>query len=173
MKLWKSVVVVLLFAGLVRASMVAKLSRNLQQTIRASITLVSRFRIKRYKIKRFRIKQRTDQPRRRGRPPRRPTPETIVSSKEAKELFRSVDEILQFASQDTGLPIKHKVKRKLTKRDEVQSYLEKSMKDDKDAKRLERSSAVLKKFGLMPRNFDLVQLSGRHAARAGGGILRR
>ena len=83
------------------------------------------------------------------------TQEKIVSPKEAKELFRSVDEILQFASQDTGLPIKHKVKRRLTKRDEVQSYIEKSMKDDKDAKRLERSSAVLKKFGLIPRDFDL------------------
>jgi hypothetical protein len=66
-----------------------------------------------------------------------------------------VDEILKFASQDTGLPIKHQVKRRLTKRDEVQSYIKKSMKDDKDAKRLERSSAVLKKFGLLPRNFDL------------------
>src|ERR1039457_5609171 len=84
-----------------------------------------------------------------------PTQETIVSPKEAKELFRSVDEILQFASEDTGLPIKHEVKRRLTKRDEVQSYIEKSMKEDKDAKRLERSSAVLKKFGLLPRNFDL------------------
>ena len=84
-----------------------------------------------------------------------PTPETIVSPKEAKELFRSVDEILQFASEDTGLPIKHKVKRRLTKRDEVESYLKKSMKDDKDAKRLERSSEVLKKFGLLPHNFDL------------------
>ncbi len=82
-------------------------------------------------------------------------PETVVSPQEAKELFRSVDEILQFASQDTDLPIKHKVKRRLTKRDEVQSYVEKSMKDDKDAKRLERSSEVLKKFGLLPRNFDL------------------
>ena len=83
------------------------------------------------------------------------TPEKIVSPKEAKELFRSVDEILQFASQDTDLPIKHNVKRKLANRNEVQSYLEKSMKEDKDAKRLERSSAVLKKFGLLPRNFDL------------------
>src|SRR5208282_1152150 len=45
-------------------------------------------------------------------------PETTVSPKEAKELFRSVDEILQFASQDTDLPIKHKVKRRLAKRDE-------------------------------------------------------
>jgi hypothetical protein len=83
------------------------------------------------------------------------TPETIVSPKEAKELFRSVDEILQFASQDTDLLILHKVKRRLTKRDEVQAYIVKSMKDDKDAKRLERSSEVLKKFGLLPRNFDL------------------
>ena len=82
-------------------------------------------------------------------------PETVVSPKEAKELFRSVDEILQFASEDTGLPIKHKVKRRLAKRDEVQSYIEKNFKEDKDAKRLERSSAVLKKFGLIPRDFDL------------------
>jgi hypothetical protein len=85
----------------------------------------------------------------------RPPQETVVSPKEAKELFRSVDEILKFASDDTGLPIKHDVKRRLTKRDEVQSYIQKSMKEDKDAKRLERSSAVLKKFGLLPRNFDL------------------
>ncbi len=85
----------------------------------------------------------------------RAAPETVISSKEAKELFRSVDEILQFASQDTDLPILHKVKRRLTKRDEVQAYIVKSMKDDKDAKRLERSSEVLKKFGLIPRNFDL------------------
>src|SRR5208283_609168 len=82
-------------------------------------------------------------------------PENTISSKEAKELFRSVDEILSFASEDTGLPIKRKVKRRLTKRDEVQSYLQKGMKEDKDAKRLERSSAVLKKFGLIPRDFDL------------------
>jgi len=90
-------------------------------------------------------------------PPGAPEPpkESTISPKQAKDLFRSVDEILQFASDDTGLPIKHKVKRKLTKRDEVQSYIEKNMKDDKDAKRLERSSAVLKKFGLLPRNFDL------------------
>ncbi|MGC2559998.1 MAG: hypothetical protein WA389_14295 [Terriglobales bacterium] len=84
-----------------------------------------------------------------------PTPEKIISPKEAKELFRSVDDLMQFASDDTGLPIKHEVKRKLADRKEVQSYLEKGMKDDKDAKRLERSSEVLKKFGLLPRDFQL------------------
>jgi hypothetical protein len=83
------------------------------------------------------------------------TPETTISPKEAKKLFRSVDEILEFASQDTALPIKHKVKRRMAERDEVQSYIQKQFKEDKDAKRMERSSAVLKKFGLIPRDFDL------------------
>jgi hypothetical protein len=82
-------------------------------------------------------------------------PETAISSKDAKELFKSVDEILQFASEDTGLPIKREVKRKLIDRDKVQSYVQKNMKDDKDAQRLERSALVLKKFGLLPRDFDL------------------
>jgi hypothetical protein len=82
-------------------------------------------------------------------------PEKIISPQEAKELFRSVDELLKFDSDDTGLPIKHEVKRKLADRHEVESYLEKGMKDDKDAKRLERSSEVLKKFGLIPRDFQL------------------
>jgi hypothetical protein len=81
--------------------------------------------------------------------------EQTISPEEAKELFRSVDEILKFASQDTGLPIKHEVKRELIRRDQVQAYLEKNMKEDKDAQRLERSEVVLKRFGLLPPNFDL------------------
>jgi hypothetical protein len=62
---------------------------------------------------------------------------------------------LQFVSKDTGLPIKHKVKRQLASRDQVESYIQSRMKDDEDAKRLQRSSVVLKKFGLLPRDFDL------------------
>jgi hypothetical protein len=87
-----------------------------------------------------------------SQPPAEPK---VISPKEAKQLFRSVDEILDFASNDTGLPINREVKRKLADRKEVESYLEKGMKDDKDAKRLERSSVVLKKFGLLPRDFQL------------------
>jgi hypothetical protein len=82
-------------------------------------------------------------------------PEPKISPQEAEELFRDVDEILKFASQDTALPIKHEVKRRLTSRDEVVVYLEKSMAEDKDAQRLRRSELVLKKFGLVPRDFDL------------------
>src|SRR5271170_3028072 len=83
------------------------------------------------------------------------TQEQKISPKEAEELFRDVDQILQFASKDTGLPIKKEVKRRLTSRDEVVAYLEKNMAEDKGAQRLRRSELVLKKFGLLPRDFDL------------------
>ena len=84
-----------------------------------------------------------------------PQAETKISPKEAAALFQEVDEILKFASDDTGLPIKKEVKRRLTSRNEVEAYLEKNMAEDKDAQRLRRSELVLKKFGLLPRDFDL------------------
>ena len=82
-------------------------------------------------------------------------PETRITPQQAKELFRSVDEILHFASVDTLLPIEHNVKRHLITREQVQSYVDKKMKDDKDAKRLEASRLVLEKFGLLPKGYDL------------------
>jgi hypothetical protein len=81
--------------------------------------------------------------------------ESKISPKEAEELFHDVDQILQYASKDTGLPVKNEVKRRLTSRDEVVAFLEKNMAEDKDAQRLRRSELVLKKFGLLPRDFDL------------------
>ncbi len=95
--------------------------------------------------------------------PTKPTPPTAeppqegevkITPRQAEELFHSVDEILQFDSKETGLPIKREVKRKLTSRDEVVSYLTKHMNDE-DTQRLRRSELVLKKFGLLPRDFDL------------------
>jgi len=92
-------------------------------------------------------------PQRQPAPP--PQPPKPITKAQAKELFRSVDEILQFVSQDTGLPIKHKVKRKLITRDKVERFVEKRLKDDKDTQRLERSQLVLKKFGMIPPDYDL------------------
>src|SRR5678816_3572482 len=83
------------------------------------------------------------------------TEEQKISPQEAEKLFRSVDEILKFASKDTLLPIKHEVKRQLVSRDEVENYVSKHTSEDEDAKRLRRSELVLKKFGLLPRDFDL------------------
>lgn len=94
--------------------------------------------------------------------PTKPTPppdqpeqgEVKITPRQAEELFHSVDEILHFDSTQTGLPVKHDVKRKLTSRDEVESYLTKHLNDE-DTQRLRRSELVLKKFGLLPRDFNL------------------
>jgi hypothetical protein len=83
--------------------------------------------------------------------------EVKITPREAEELFHSVDEILEFDSKQTGLPIRKQVKRRLTSRDEVVSYLTKHMNDE-DTQRLRRSELVLKKFGLLPRDFDLEKL---------------
>src|SRR5580658_10377372 len=79
--------------------------------------------------------------------------EVKITPRQAEELFHSVDEILEFDSKFTGLPIKHEIKRRLTGRDEVVSFLKQS--SEEDTQRLKRSGLVLKKFGLLPRNFDL------------------
>jgi len=87
-------------------------------------------------------------------PPEEPKGDVKITPRQAEELFHSVDEILAFDSKETGLSIRHEVKRKLTSRDEVVSYLTKHLNDE-DTQRLRRSELVLKKFGLLPRDFNL------------------
>jgi len=81
--------------------------------------------------------------------------ETRITKDQAKELFRSVDDILAFVSNDTKLPIAHSVKRTLISRDKVNRFLRQKFDEDESAKRLERSEIVLKKFGMLDRDFHL------------------
>ncbi|HZY63447.1 MAG TPA: hypothetical protein VFE38_13080 [Edaphobacter sp.] len=82
-------------------------------------------------------------------------PQAPMTKAQAKELFRSVDSILDFVSSDSKLPIEHRVKRKLISRDQINRYLKKKFDEDKSTKRIERSEIVLKKFGLLDRDFHL------------------
>ena len=82
-------------------------------------------------------------------------PETHITPEQAKELFALVDQLIQFSSEETGLPIKSAVKRQLTTRTAVESYLSEKFQEDEGAKRLQRGEIVLKKFGLLDRDFDL------------------
>ncbi len=101
----------------------------------------------------------TPAPRPEAPPPHTKTPakkpDSVITAQQAKELFASVDQIMRFDSRDSGLPIKHPVKRKLTTRADVEKYLESKLKNGKDSKRMMRSAIILKKFGLLPQNFDL------------------
>ena len=82
-------------------------------------------------------------------------PEHKLTPDEEKYLLASVDEILHFASQDTLLPVKRTVKKAIVSREHVAKYLDEKMESDVDRIRFERSELVLKKFGLLPRTFDL------------------
>ena len=84
-----------------------------------------------------------------------PEPEHKLTPEEAKELLASVDEVLRFVSQDTLLPIKHSVKKQIVSREQVEKYISGKLENDVDRIRFERSELVLKKFGLLPRTFDL------------------
>ena len=84
-----------------------------------------------------------------------PGTEKQITPQEAKQLFGLVDELLKFSSGETGFPIKREVKRRLTTRNEVEGYLKEKFDEDEDAKRMQRSEIVLKKFGLLDRDFDL------------------
>jgi len=80
---------------------------------------------------------------------------THITPEQAKQLFSLVDELIKFSSEETGLPIKSSVKRKITSRTEVEGYLKAKFQEDEGAKRMQRDEIVLKKFGLLDRDFDL------------------
>lgn len=85
---------------------------------------------------------------------------TIVIDKpltkaQEKQLLNDAEDIFQFVSKDTGLPIEHPVKKVFITRDKVNAELRKKFDEDKSNKRMERSELVLKKFGLLDRDFQL------------------
>lgn len=84
-----------------------------------------------------------------------PDSETHMTKDQGAALFRSVDEILSFVSKDSHLKATRPVKRKLLTRAEVNRELSKKMSEDEGTKRMERSELVLKKFGLLDRDFHL------------------
>jgi hypothetical protein len=81
--------------------------------------------------------------------------DTHITPEQAKQLFSLVDELLKFSSQESGFPIKSNVKRQMTTRSDVEHYLTEKFAEDEDAKRMQRSEIVLKKFGLLDRDFNL------------------
>ena len=78
-----------------------------------------------------------------------------LTPEQAQKLFALVDVLIEFSSDETGLPIKSTVKRQLTSRDAVEKYLEEKFNEDQGTKRLQRDEIVLKKFGLLDHDFSL------------------
>jgi hypothetical protein len=96
-----------------------------------------------------------------GKPPAQapsqaaPADKTHITPEQAKKLFALVDELIKFSSEESGLPIKSTVKRQLTTRNAVESYIREKFDEDEGAKRLQKNEIVLKKFGFLERDFAL------------------
>jgi hypothetical protein len=80
---------------------------------------------------------------------------THITPDQAKELFALVDELIKFSSVESGLPVKSTVKRQLTTRNAVESYIREKFDEDEGSKRLQKDEIVLKKFGLLDHDFAL------------------
>jgi hypothetical protein len=83
------------------------------------------------------------------------TTDVQMSDADAKELFKSVDKIVAFASEDSGFPRRSPVKRRLVSSAEVEKYTRDEQAKEGYAQRLARSEITMKKFGLLPREFNL------------------
>jgi hypothetical protein len=81
--------------------------------------------------------------------------ETLLTKKQEADLLADSETILKFVSKDTGLPIRKPVKKVFINREEVNKELREKFDEDKGNKRMERSELVLKKFGLLDRDFNL------------------
>jgi hypothetical protein len=81
--------------------------------------------------------------------------EPKLSKGEVEDLFLSLKSILEFVSDDTKYPIRQSVKHQMTSRDKVGEWLNERLRDEEVAERLENAELVLKKLGLLPREFDL------------------
>jgi hypothetical protein len=81
--------------------------------------------------------------------------EIRTSLQDSQKLFASIDDVLNFASQHSGYARRTAVKYQLIGEDEVMRQMAQTMSSSEDTQRLARSELVLKKFGLLPNNFDL------------------
>jgi len=96
------------------------------------------------------------------------TAEVQMSEEDAKDLFRSVDKIVAFASEDSGFLKRSTVKRRLVSSAEVEKYTRDQEAKEEYTQRLARSEMTMKKFGLLPREFNLpefvVKANGKEIA---------
>ena len=96
------------------------------------------------------------------------TTEVQMSEEDAKELFKSVDKIVTFASEDSGFPKHSTVKRRLVSSADVEQYTRDQQAKQEYSERFARSEMSMKKFGLLPRDFNLkefvVKSSGKEVA---------
>jgi hypothetical protein len=78
-----------------------------------------------------------------------------VDISQAREIFGEIGGILQDLHDITGFKIKHRVPAEIITRDKVKDFLEQRLKEASSPEEIRVEELTLKKFGLVPQDFDL------------------
>jgi hypothetical protein len=81
--------------------------------------------------------------------------ETKMTAEDTKKLFAAVDQIANFASEDSGFPLHSPVRRRIISPDDLEKSARANLSKPEYEDRFARSELTMKKIGLLPRNFDL------------------
>jgi len=81
--------------------------------------------------------------------------EVKMTDVDAKELFRSVDKVFEFASEDTGYPRRTAVKKQIVGQADIEKFTKDRLARADFSQRFARSEVTMKKFGLLTRDFNL------------------
>lgn len=83
------------------------------------------------------------------------TNEVRMTDADTKKLFESVDKIFAFASQDSGMPKRAVVKRRLVSKADVEKYASGALAKEEFTQRFAQEELSMKKLGFLPRDFNL------------------
>ncbi len=81
--------------------------------------------------------------------------EVRMSDADAKKLFESVDKIFAFAAEDTGMPKRAVVKRRMVGKADVEKFMSGRMAREEFTQRFAQEELSMKKLGFLPRGFNL------------------
>ena len=81
--------------------------------------------------------------------------EIKMTDVDAKELFKSVDKVFDFASEDTGFNRRSTVKKSIVGQVDIEKFTKDRLARADFSQRFARAELTMKKFGLLPRDFNL------------------
>src|SRR5215472_1214520 len=81
--------------------------------------------------------------------------EVRMTDVDAKELFKSVDKVFDFASEDTGFTKRSAVKKSIVGQADIEKFTKDRLARADFSQRFARAELTMKKFGLLPRDFNL------------------
>lgn len=83
------------------------------------------------------------------------TNEVKMTDVDAKKLFETVDRVFAFAAEDTGMPKRAAVKRRLVSKADVETDTTRQLAKQEFAKSFAQEELSMKKLGFLPRDFNL------------------